>query len=299
MPLGRKAVKQTLILLALALVLAGCADTKPEPTVAPEPSTDDMVIRGIVQTADLAPIVTANVTVMPLNLTETTAPDGSFRFPPLPLAVYDIAVTADGYLPRTVSVTPGQNNSILITLEPSAVAPTQDLQRYKGHLQCAAEYIIIVGACDRVSTEFGGPSLVDAEGIFEHDVQAGWQTIVVDVVFESGAASTYDGLRVTVKGGDDADALNEYAQYGRFHDSTAYTFRLEPGQTYNDGNAPVPGNATTFLFDVFAQGHGYHAVCDPSGGSCFLGVGAGVDVQFELVVTTFYHEGAPEGFTQR
>ncbi len=294
-----ESVKIAALPVVLALLLAGCA-ASPDVTVDDDaPATDTMTIRGIVQTSELGR-VDANVTVMPLNLTETTAPDGSFAFPPMPLAAYTVTAEAAGYLTRTLDVAPGSNESILITLEAVAATPTVETVRYKGHLQCAAEYLIIAGSCDRFSTQFGGPALVDSAGIFEHPVAADWETIVVDVVFAGGAASTYDGLRVTVKGVDASDALNEYEQYGRFHDSDAFTFRIEPDQAYPDGAMPVPRDATMLLLDVFAQGHGYHEACDPTGAfGCFLGVGAGIDIQFELVVTTFTIERAPDGFSLR
>jgi hypothetical protein len=35
------------------------------------------------------------------------------------------------------------------------------------------------------------------------------------------------------------------------------------------------------------------------GSECFLGVGAGKDVQFDLYMTVFYVQKAPDGFTVR
>ncbi len=289
-------VKTATLGLVLALLFAGCADPA-SPTTAVEP-VDTMIIRGTVVTPEISPITAANVTLKGYNVTAVTDATGAFVFNAMPLDSYVVVAEAAGFVAAERSVPPGHNESILLTLSPDQPAATMSTERYKGHLQCAAEYLIIAGSCDRASTQFGGPALVDSKGIFEHHLPADWTTVVVDVVFETAAVPTFDGLRVTVKGVDASDALNEYEQYGRFHGSSEFTFRIEPGQAYPNGIVPVPANATSILFDVFAQGHAHHTVCDPTGTSpCFLGVGAGTDVQFELVVSTFTGERAPDGFT--
>ncbi|MCA1811587.1 MAG: hypothetical protein LC623_06200, partial [Halobacteriales archaeon] len=128
------------------------------------------------------------------------------------------------------------------------------------------------------------------------DVQDGWKTIVGDLVFNT-TQPLLDGLRVTVQGSHNQTGLGTYEQYGRFEGQHSFTFRVEPGASYPDGTAgEVPQNTTSFRFNVYPHSHAWHTACI-AGVACFLGVGAGLNVEFDLFVTVFYGAPAPEGFT--
>jgi hypothetical protein len=85
-------------------------------------------------------------------------------------------------------------------------------------------------------------------------------------------------------------------QYGRWHAPTSFVARLEPGGNYTDGTEPVPAEATGFQVDIYPHSHGYHPTCIPVFG-CPLGVGAAVNVDFDVYATLFYVDPAPADYS--
>jgi hypothetical protein len=289
-------MKLKTIIAAAIVLLAGCAEAADDETVDAALASPDLIIFGVITDPSLQPLAGVNVTIVERNLTEFSKIDGSFRFPAIPQGIYTLHANGANLIAREVAIRPGLNESITLALETSAEEARIDTAHYRGHMQCGAEYIIIAGACDRPSTEFGGPEAIDQESVFTHPVDTAWTAIVVDVVFE--VQPTFDGIRVTTRGTDDSDALNEYDEYAKSHGSESFTFRIEPGQTYEGGAREVPANATQFVLDVFAQGYEWHTVCDPTDSTnCFLGAGAGIDIKFDIYVSTFYIDPAPAGYT--
>ncbi len=298
----RAPMKGWVPIVLLAAMLGGCAGQEPMEVVNEEVPSDGIVLAGIVQDERFNPIRGAAVSVLELNFTELSGPDGRFAFPEVPAGIYTVRAVAEGYFNVTIPVTPAFDGELLFQLE-AAVDPNQQFtDRFLGRLQCAAEYLIISGSCDRVSTEFGGPGVFTQTSQFLVPLAADWTTVVVDVAFDEGTLQGFEALRVSTKAGDAADELGSYERYARHADSSSFTFRIEPNTVYEDGGEPVPADIEGLLFDVFAQGQQYGTVCVPEDspqrpGECFTGFGAGVDIEFELLITQFYGEPAPEGFT--
>lgn len=301
------------LLVLAALVLAGCTaapgpsgDPSPPPTA---PAQDAMRIQGLVQTTAFVPVADALVELRgpggntSVDQTRSGA-DGTFAFAGLAMQVHHLHVQAEGHLDQSLRVLPDTLVTVDVQLRPAeADRPYHDTVRYRGDLQCAMEALIYSGSCDGLvqyageQAGQGAPQVFEDHSAFEHEVQGPWRTVVVDVVFDPDDEPALEGLRVTVQGlGDDA-ALGEYEQYGRFHGQDAFTFRLEPGGEYPDGDRPVPDQPGGFRFLVYPHGHLYHEVCDPDEATCFLGAGAGADVAFDLLVTTFHVEPAPDGWS--
>ncbi len=287
-------------LIALAM-LAGCADAPPEATPTDTPA-DGLILAGIVQDSRFQPIVGAEVTLNEMNLTDLTGPSGRFSFPEIPAGVYSVTAVAEGFVNLTIPISPTFDGELLFQLDDAADPVEIFTDSYTGRLQCAAEYIIISGSCDRVITEFGGPGLFSETAQFLHGVTEGWATIVVDVSFDPANLQGFEALRVSTKAGDSADELGSYERFARHSSGESFTFRIEPNQTYEGGDAPVPMDIDALLFDVFAQGNGYGTVCVPEQspqrpGDCFTGIGVGIDLEFDLLVTSFYGAPAPEGYS--
>ncbi|HLF16302.1 MAG TPA: carboxypeptidase-like regulatory domain-containing protein [Candidatus Thermoplasmatota archaeon] len=297
-----RAARATLALAAA--LLAGCSGSATDPGSGAATTTphhpDSMDIHGLVEDSALRPIAGATLGLLALNITATSDASGAFRFDDVPYGIQLVQATAPGYLPGSARVDPTTaNETLLVILEAAPdTTPRNVTQQYRGILQCAAELLIVTGSCDAVLTFAGVDPVLDQNATWDFEVEANWRTLVLDVVFDPDAQPGLDGLRVVVRALTDSASLGEYGQYGRFNGSSPFTVRLEPGASYPDGDAPVPENATVFRIDVYPQSHGWHSVCDPSGTyDCFLGAGAGIDVAFDLFVTAFYNEDAPEGWT--
>ena len=293
-------------ILVIALI-AGCTEAPSEPQTLDYPS--DMQIIGIVQDAALRPIAGAAVAIRQTGQNMTTGASGAFDFT-VDEGAYLVDVHAAGYYNVTVPALPKENATHLyVTLAPIPVdLPFIETQRFRGFLQCAHEVLIISGSCDvlpayvndAVEPQLGlrpVPEPFEATNKFEFEVDAGWQSMVLDIEFSTPPG--LDGLRVLLQGLEDQSQLLVYEQYGKWNSSTSFTIRIDPGQEYPEGDAPVPANRTAFRVEVLPHSHGYHQICDPSGDTCFLGAGAAIDWEFEVFVTAFYVTSAPEGFTLR
>lgn len=288
--------------LIIAVALSGCAAQEPQDAPVEAAESDGVVLAGIVQDDRFEPIAGASVSVLEMNFTETSGNDGRFAFPEIPIGVYTVVADAPGYVNLTIPVTPTFDGELLFQLELEVDPNEVFTDRFQGRLQCAAEYVIISGSCDRLSTEFGGPGIFTQTSQFQIGLGQDWQTVVVDVAFDAGNLQGFEALRVSTKAGDAADELGSYERYARHADGASFTFRIEPGMDYGEETGPVPADIDNLLFDVFAQGQGYGTVCVPEDsperpGECFTGIGVGVDLEFELIVSTFYGTPAPVGYT--
>jgi hypothetical protein len=265
-----------------------------------------MNIHGVVVDEAVHPL-NATVSILETGQSQPTGSGGAFRFDNLRPDVYFLTARADGFHSKTLSVTPeaAAADSLRFVLEamPTNV-PYNTTVHFRGHIECALETLILSPSCDSLLTD---PS-VHQHAVFSTNsstlllVDNNWKTVVTDVVFDPGTQPALDGLRITVRGSHNVSSLGAYQQYGRFNASHPFTFRIEPGATYPDGTGgPVPENTTVFKFDVYPQSKEWHKVCEvpPVGSECFLGVGAGKDVQFDLYMTVFYVQKAPDGFTVR
>jgi hypothetical protein len=286
------------LLLAAALLLAGCAASPESKLPAPTPTPTDMSIVGLVQDESFVPIPGANVSLRLVNRTTTTDGQGSFRFDGLAESAYLVDVDAPGYDPATLTAEPATatNASLSFILRrPLSLRPSVSTEHFRGILQCAFEAAIISPSCDSALTVApGAPHVFNDTAAFDMGVNPNWDAVVVDVDFDPGANPGLDGLRLVARGLGDGDQFGDYQQFGRFNASSPFTVLLQPGAAYADGTGPLPANTTLFRFEVYPQSHGWHATC---AAACLLGAGAGVNVSFDLYVSVFYNQKAPDGYT--
>lgn len=295
------------LLLVATFLVAGCtgpSDPGPGATATTPASGypgqptggDTFDIVGVVHSEALVAVAGARLTIEGLGLQATTDAQGQFAFPPVQPAIYTVRAAAEGYKAATLTARPAGGALEFILASAGPLKPYNQTLPFHGYLECAAEALILTGPCDLLLQE-GGHSTFQNQSAFQFATDPSWRTMVFDVDFDPQQAQALDGLRLTLRGKGDADKLTEYEQYGRFHGSEPFSFRVEPGGNYTDGTGPVPADSTAFTVDVYPQGKAYHQVCDPSGDTCFLGVGAGTNLRFDVYVTVFYLEPAPEGFT--
>ncbi|MEA3136013.1 MAG: Carboxypeptidase regulatory-like domain [Thermoplasmata archaeon] len=282
------------------MLFAGCSDpaapAADDPSATAAPST--MAIVGLVQDEAFNPVSGAQVTLRLMDRTATTDAAGAFRFDGLSVSAYLVDVNATGFEPASLTAEPHAGNASLnfVLLQQTSLRPRVTVEHLEGVYQCGFEAVIIPGSCD-ILLEMAGQSAFEDLSSFQLGLGRNWRSFAVDVDFDLSANPGLEGLRLVVRGLNDADQLNEYQQYGRFNGPGPFTAILDVNGTYSDGDGPVPGNLTALQLDVYPQGHGYHATCQVDERACALGVGAGADIQFDLYVTVFYNQKAPEGYT--
>lgn len=291
------------VLLVAVALLAGCGDPSADaadPADAAGP-TSTMSIVGLVQDESLVAVAGANVRVRMLELNGTTDATGSFRFEGLVPSAYLVDVNASGYEDATLTAEPSatMNASLnFILVKPVSLRPLVTVEHFKGIYQCAVEVLIIPGSCDVLLEEAGtGQDLFADSAAFQVGLRPNWHSVIIDVDFDLSNSPGLEALRLTVRGIDDPDSQGEYQQYGRFASGEPFTARLDVGGSYQDGIGSVPGNLSALALAIYPQGHGYHAACGIHERTCALGVGAGVDVQFDLYVSVFYNHLPPAGYS--
>lgn len=288
-------------LLAMAVVLlAGCSDSPASRLPAPTANPTTMAIVGLVQDEGFVPVPGASVALRLVGRTTTTDAQGNFRFDGLAPSAYLVDVNATGFEAATLTAEPSATSNAslnFILRKPPSLQPSISVEHYRGILQCAFEALIISPSCDSAVADppVGGPRVFNDTSSFELGVNPRWGTVVADVAFDAGANPGLDGLRLVVRGVGDGDRLGDYQQFGRFNASHPFTVRLQPGGSYPDGTGPLPADTTLFRFEVYPQSYGWHSTCDA--GQCLLGAGAGADVTFDLYVSVFYNQQAPDGYT--
>ncbi len=189
----------------------------------------------------------------------------------------------------------------LLTAIPGSDAYVSDTVRYDGFLECGFEAVIFSGPCD-LFVRIAGQSVFENQSSFSFPVDDHWATVVLDLYFDPADQPLLEGMRITVRGQGAANELGTYEQYGRFHDAKPFSVHIQPGEQYEDGTAgAVPGNLTAFQVEVYPHANGYHPTCIPAAGplpaTCPLGVGGGMNIQFQLAVTVFYVDAAAADFT--
>ena len=311
--------------LATALLLAGCtgspaagdkarpsntlpgetclqdcqSPTQQPPTLTGQPAEDRMTIRGVVMDRAMHPLTNATVHIQELDRTQPVSASGTFLFEGLVPMPYLLVASAPEFRPFSLTVTPTEaKETIKFELEalPTNVPYHDEPVHFHGHIQCALEVLIITPACDTILTAEPLSQDPVLNGTFSTQLPVGlnWKTVVVDVVFDPAKQPGTDGLRTTVRGTFDSHQLGTYVDYAQFIGAEPFQFRIEPGAAYEGGDNAVPSNTTQFQFDTYPQSKGWHTVCTPF---CTLGVGAGLDVEFDLYMTVFYVEPAPESWS--
>lgn len=306
------AVRAWLALLLTVTALGGCVDDTPEPRQE-APLAEEHAFAGTVTTPAFNPIPDAVVSVeQPITVfadsthsQETqrvqavTDANGVFDFAALWPGSYTFTVDHPDYAAATfdAEVPLPANQTASVTLTALVDPPYIEQFPFDGYFECGADHLIFAGSCD----EFAGEVVPPVEGTFTDereffiDVSDEWETVVVDIYFED-IPQTLDGLRLAAYAPAQDAAVLTYERYHQAGGSEPFTLRIEPGVDYGDA-LPAPEGETTIRFEVFPRGYGYHEVCDPSGDTCFTGIGASARVDFELIATVFYREPAPEGWT--
>ncbi len=305
------------MLLAVTL-LAGCLGDDPAPAKTGDNLPDEVptinALTGEVLDASLRPIPNATVSLDGGAETQQTDDAGTFQFDNLRSNTsYILEASAPDHLNATLggATLPDQAHIIFILEVDPTTLPSHSTWKFKGRIECGAEYLIITGSCDIVAVFLNDaieksplgmrpvPEPLQAEDRVDVTLPPRWQTLVVDVGFEPETQSGFNGIRIIAEplGGSNT---TEGEKYATVHGPASFTMRLDAGAPHpSEPEGPtIAPEAPGVRLRVFPHGHGYRALCQATDAApCFLGFGAGTNLEFELLVTTWINEPAPDGWS--
>ena len=162
--------------VAIALMLAGCAEETPEPIEEDFTLEEDLeatettgVIRGVVVDSAIVPIVGATITISTTGQSTATNEDGAFGFDGLEPGTYFFEVTKLGYAPvqQSADVEAGvaQPPVVRVQMLPdeSFVDPYSEMFQYDGFYQCGTSVVVVCAAPGILLGFFGQPDPTDPD----------------------------------------------------------------------------------------------------------------------------------------
>lgn len=308
-----------LVGLLLAALLAGCAGAPPPvASETPEPAalvpatsanaTGSLVVTTLFK--DRSPLVGVNVSVG--NASALSDAEGRARFDGLAPGAHN--VTASKAAHRTAvaiaQVDAGRETALEVLLEADAgsqhshergLFAHRDLYRFEGRFDCSATYVIVTGDClvllQNVSEQAGlppPPNATSARNVVEFPLDATWAQLVVEMAWDAPAASVEQGMTLALEPAQ-APADGHAAKYAATEGASPLRIDLLPGVQHANATAkdmPNPQGGEVLRARAFVEGLGHHAA-----GAPVLGVGVAKDQRFTLLVSVFYGERAPAGYS--
>lgn len=302
------------LLLFVVPILAGClGNGAPEETIAPptpEPEFGEIV--GVAVDDEVRPVANATVFLVEESRNATTGADGTFRFDQVATGTKMVRAVAEGHgtAEARVEVAADAVAEAQLTLPVLPEYVARNLTSFfEGHYDCANEIPIWTGDCLILYENVTGqPDPYTTETFtFYMPIDPRWDSIVLELTYETSANNQLDGMRVYLEHVTD-EQTGHSVKVGRA-DGNENPLRLvvNRGEPHPQADVdPATGEPATFDYGgdlaqirVFPKGHLWEytsQVCN-SEGRCFLGVGAGLDIKFTVYATVFYNERAPDGFT--
>ncbi|MEK6985126.1 MAG: carboxypeptidase-like regulatory domain-containing protein [Candidatus Thermoplasmatota archaeon] len=296
------------LLVATLMLLAGCAAandaTLPSETADfedfdGEATATTGIIRGVVVDTTITPIAKALVSISGAtkNDVETDA-QGRFLVEGLEPGTYLLKSTHLLYedAQTSVEVVANVNEPPVTKLQMEAkftATPFHTQQKFVGYIACGYQAVLLTAPCVTDYTSIlpicpGGCAneLREVQGdqrAFPTTVDAGWETIVLELTFEPITQGTADQMGILLSF-EMRTASDWYAQV--------------------DGPSPVILRVETGVEHETQQGD--FPMVDPNGQadltmlgslSSSEGLGIGIQQKFELIKTDFYNAKPPEGWS--
>jgi hypothetical protein len=295
-------MKPTLgILLVLGVTLAGCA----APT-APATAHEVLLsgVLGTVVDVELRPIEGASVLLEGSSGGQTSTDAlGAFSFAGLPEGNATIRVEHPDYqtVSTSVPLVAGQTSRVEIRLVPVPRPTAHDETfPFQGHFDCASEVLILGADCLVLYENVTGENdpITDEANAFRLPVREGWETIYLNLTWESGAENQLEGMRLNLEHGNGSTTGHAY-QVAQV-DGTEQPLELmvvrgepHPSADYYDGTeqpAMVGDDGEELQIRVFPRGKftdEFGTVCQEPR-KCLLGVGIGLDIRFDVHAIVHY-----------
>ncbi|HEX9815413.1 MAG TPA: carboxypeptidase-like regulatory domain-containing protein [Candidatus Thermoplasmatota archaeon] len=289
------------VLLWLSLfIMSGCAAPAAPGTAVPAPPS---ALEGTVVDIELRPVPNATVTLLPHDRTGLTDTTGAFAFPRLQPGNATLRIDHPDFEPATVSIMLEAAQTLrqdvrLIPL-PRAIAHDETFV-FQGSFDCASEMFIIGADCLVLFENVTGSNdpITNEQNAFRLLVKPGWETIYLNLTWESGAENQLDGMRLNLEHGNGSKTGHAYqvAQtWGTEQPLEILVTRGEPHPSadYYDGTdtpAMIGDEGEETQVRVFPRGkmtEQFGMICSEPR-KCFLGLGVGLDIRFDVHAIVHY-----------
>lgn len=305
--------------LAVLVLVAGCVAPEDAPkaddlapaslTASAPPANGTLLVRALMP--DRAPL--PGVTILVANVTATTDAGGVARLADLPVGRHALEARKEAHRTAQAEVDVQGNATTEVEVILAALGEDQhahegglfahrDLYVFEGHFDCSATYVIITGDCLvalDVAANATGQRPGDATNeryVIDFPLDATWQTLIVEMAWTAKAPTPATGERMTLAlEPAEAPADGHAAKYARAEGGSPLAVRLENGLRHATATAedmPDPKGGEVIRARAYVAGLAHDA-----GGAGYLGVGAAAKHEFRILVSIFYEEPAPEGYT--
>lgn len=288
------------ILVVLLATYAGCAAP-----AAPGTAVSDLLssLEGTVVDVELRPIANATVTLLPHEQSILSDEAGRFQFPRLSPGNGTLRVEHPDFEPAVAT----------ILLEPAATlrqdvrlipiprpVPHDEPFWFEGAFDCASEMLIIGADCFVLYENLTGANdpITNEQNTFRLPIRPGWETIYLNLTWESGAENQLDGMRLNLEHGNGSSTGHAYqvAQtWGSTQPLEILVQRGEPHPSadYYDGTdtpATISEQGEETQVRIFPRGKmtdEFGMIChEPR--KCLLGLGVGLDIRFDVNAIVHY-----------
>jgi len=313
---------RAVLLLCAVVALAGCLGATrieesalseddhgvPPPTV--QNDTGRVVVLALF--TDRSPL--PGVLVETGNLSATTDAEGVARLA-LPAGFHTLVATKAAHrgAQAGIDVAPGAETTVEMVLASAeggshahraGFGAHHDTYRFEGHFDCSLTAVVLTGDClllvTNATERAGAPDPVSGatreRHVIDFPLDLTWSHLIVEMTWRADPSTpaTGEGMSLALEPAE-APTHGYAPKYARAAGGSPLRIDLFPGEAHASATAddkPNPLGGEVIRARAFVLGAGHNA-----GGQGYLGVSAARDHAFELVVTVFYGERAPEGYS--
>jgi hypothetical protein len=291
--------------ILVATAFAGCGGKAESAGPVEDLSGTHGKVCGLITDDEARPVDGAEVAlktlkVSPIALKIFTNSEGRFCIDNVPAGRQTVLSNKEGYLESSTSITvvPGAETTVRLVMKPIPIQTQQivTLAPFKGRYTCAVEAVTQIGECEYEVENQTHQDLGSDLTINNHtwNVPPGWSGLAIEIVWRSGVPkATYEGIRFNLESQEDLG--------GKFFSTeireSPAKILINQGQVSPDATLgyPIPQRGVATWLHVLPLGTGAGATCQVQ---CGYGVGAAVQIDYEIYIAIFYGQRVPEDYTQ-